>query len=70
MENLVKMTNYTCACNGLTDFECEAQATGNGSYEKFQNLHGKSREITLGEVMFWRVFDIRNHSAAPPLPQS
>ena len=25
-------TDCTCACNGLTNFECEAQATGNGSY--------------------------------------
>ena len=27
-------TDCTCACNGLTNFECEAQATGNGSYLK------------------------------------
>jgi len=33
------------------------QATGNGSCE---NLHGKSREFTLGELIFWRVFDIWN----------
>ena len=34
------------------------QATGNGSCE---NLHGKSREFTLGELIFWQVFDIWNH---------
>ena len=28
----MKLTNHTCACNGLTNFEFEAQATGNGSY--------------------------------------
>ena len=27
----------------------------------FRNLHGKSREITLGELIFWRDFDIWNH---------
>jgi len=31
----VKLTDCTCACNDLTSFECEAQATGNGSYVKF-----------------------------------
>ena len=28
-----------------------------------RNSHGKTREITLGELMFWRVFDIWNHCA-------
>jgi hypothetical protein len=31
---IVKLTNHACACNDLTNFECEAQATGNGSCEK------------------------------------
>jgi len=30
-----------CACNDLTNFECEAQATGNGSCENFQKLAWK-----------------------------
>jgi hypothetical protein len=34
--------DHTCACNDLTNFECEAQATGNGSYVNFQKLAWKS----------------------------
>ena len=30
-KKFVKSTNHTCACNGLRNFECEAQATGNGN---------------------------------------
>ena len=43
----VKLTDHTCACNDLTNFECEAHATGNGSYVNLQ----KTREITLGEFI-------------------
>jgi hypothetical protein len=28
-----------------------------------RKLHGKTREITLGELNFWRVLPIRNHCA-------
>ena len=28
-----------------------------------RNFHGKTCEITLGELMFWRIFDIWNHCA-------
>ena len=35
-------TDCTCACNGLTNFECEAQATGNGSYVNLQKLPWKN----------------------------
>ena len=34
----VKLTDHTCACNNLTHFECEVQATGNGSYVNLQKL--------------------------------
>ena len=26
----------------------------------YRNFHGKTREITLGKLMFWRIFDIWN----------
>ena len=29
-----------------------------------RNFHGKTREIPLGELMFWRIFDIWNHCGA------
>ena len=38
----VKSTDHTCACNDLTSFECEAQATGNGSYLNLQKLAWKT----------------------------
>ena len=37
-KKFVKSTNHTCACNRLTNFECEAQATGNGSYVNLEKL--------------------------------
>ena len=37
-QKFVKLTDHTCACNDLTNFECEGQATGNGSCENFQKL--------------------------------
>ena len=38
---IVKLTDHTCACNDLTNFECESQATGNGRCENFQKLAWK-----------------------------
>jgi len=62
LKKFVKSTNHTCACNGLTNFECEGQATWKRKLCEFaRNFHGKTREITLGELMFWRIFDIWNH---------
>jgi hypothetical protein len=40
--NFVKLTDHTCTCSGLTNFECEAQATGNRSYVNMQNLAWKN----------------------------
>jgi hypothetical protein len=34
----------------------------------FKNLNGKSREITLVELIFWRVFAVWNHCALDLLP--
>ena len=42
VEKFVKLTDHTCACNNLTNFECEAQATGNGSYVNLQKLAWKN----------------------------
>ena len=54
----MKLTDHTCACNNLTNFESEVQAKtrGNGSCENFQKLPWKTREIILGELIFWRIF--------------
>ena len=38
-------------CSDFTNFECKAQATGNGMWI-WRILHGKIREITLGELIF------------------
>ena len=45
----MRLSDHTCACNGLTNFECKAQATGNGMWI-WRILHGKIREITLGKL--------------------
>ena len=37
-KKFVKLTDHTCACNDLTNFECEAQAIGNRSCENFQKI--------------------------------
>ena len=37
-KKFVKLTNHTCACNDLTNFECEAEATGNGTYVNLKKL--------------------------------
>ena len=52
----MKLTDHTCACNDLTNFEREAQATEDGSYVNMQNFNGKTREITLVQLIFWRFF--------------
>ena len=32
LKKIVKLTDHTCACNNLTNFQCEAKAiNGNGS---------------------------------------
>ena len=61
-EKFVKLKDPTCACNDLTNFECEVQAAINRNYV---NFHGKTREITLGELNFWRVLPIWSHCDAP-----
>jgi hypothetical protein len=66
LKKIVKLMDHTCAYNGLTNFECEAQATGNGSCVNMQNLAWKkTREITLVELIFWRVFYLWNRCAVP-----
>ena len=37
-KKFVKLTDHTCACNNWTNFECEVQVTGNGSYVNLQNI--------------------------------
>ena len=41
---IVKLTDHTCACNNLTNFESEVQAKtrGNGSYENVLKLVWKN----------------------------
>jgi hypothetical protein len=39
-KKIVKLSDHTCACNDLTNFECEAQATG--SYVNLQKLAWKN----------------------------
>ena len=48
-EKFVKLTDHTCACNDLTNFERDARIkTGNGSHD---NMIGKTHEITSGELI-------------------
>ena len=42
IQKFVKLTDRNCACNGLTNFKCEVQATGNGSYVNLQKLQWKN----------------------------
>ena len=35
LKKIVKLTDHTCACNDLTNFECGAQVTRNGSLCQF-----------------------------------
>jgi hypothetical protein len=51
-KKVVKLTDHNCACNDLTNFECEAQATGNGSCEIFQKLEWKISWNHLGWTYF------------------
>ena len=41
-EKFVKLMDYTCACNNLTNSKSEAQATINESYMNFQKLAWKN----------------------------
>jgi hypothetical protein len=41
-EKFVKLKDPTCACNDLTNFECEAQAAINRNYVNFQKLAWKN----------------------------
>ena len=41
-KKFVKLKDHTYACNDLTNFECEVQATGNGSYVNLQKLPWKN----------------------------
>ena len=47
-KKIVKLTDHTCACKNLTNFECEAQATGNGSYVNLQKLAWKNSWLIFG----------------------
>jgi hypothetical protein len=38
----MKLSDNTFACKDLTNFECKAQATGNGSYVNLQKLAWKN----------------------------
>ena len=45
LKKFVKLTDHTCACNDLTNFECEANAiTGNGSYVILQVFPSKFQQ--------------------------
>ena len=69
-KKFVKLTNHTCACNDLTNFECEAQATGNGSYVKLQK-HMEKLVKSPGVNLFSADFAIWIHCAMgrPPYIQ-
>ena len=63
LKKFVKSTLHTCACIGLTNFEFEAPKIAKKRRKLeteviwiCRNYHGKTREITLGELMFWRIF--------------
>ena len=54
------MTDYTYACDSLTNFECKTHAmTGNGSYVKLL----KTCEIAFSEVIFGEFLAIWNYCA-------
>jgi hypothetical protein len=59
-----RQANHTCACNGLTNFEYEAHRKPVTEVIWIcRSFHEKTCEITLGELMFWRIFDIWNQCA-------
>ena len=48
-EKFVKLTDHSCACHDLTNFESDACIkAGNGSHD---NMIGKTHEITSGELI-------------------
>ena len=48
-KKFVKLLDHTCVCNDFTNFECEGQATGNGSYVNFtETCNEKTRENHFG----------------------
>ena len=61
IKKYVKLTDHTCACSDLTNFECEVEATGNGIYVNFQKLAWKNSWNHFGWTYFWRVSVIWNH---------
>ena len=65
-QKIVKLTDHTSACNDLTNFECKAQATGNGRYVNLHNLTWKNWWKHFGWTYFWWVLAILNHC----VPQS
>ena len=58
---IVKLTGHTCVCNDLTNFECEAQATGNGSSEHFWETCMENLVNHLG----WTKFLVGFHHLEP-----
>ena len=55
-KKFVKLLDHTCVCNDFTNFECEGQATGNGSYVNLQKLAWKNSWKSLWLNFFQRVF--------------
>ena len=52
----VKLTDHTCACNSLTNFEYEAYAIiGNGNFVNLLNIVGKICEIKFFLNFFWKI---------------
>ena len=48
-KKFVKLLDHTCVCNDFTNFECEGQASGNGSYVNLHKLvQWKTRENHFG----------------------
>ena len=74
IEKLVKLTDHTCACNNLTNFQCEAKAiNGNGSNMNMLKLAYKNSWNHFMWTYFRRVLASWNHCgqlehcAPPPL---
>ena len=62
----MKSSKHTCACNCLANFECERRQPETEVIWICRNFHGKTREINLAELMFWRIVDIWNLCVAWP----
>ena len=61
IQKIVKLTDCTCACNAWQILNVNRRQPETEVMWIFRNFHEKSCEITLGELMFWRIFDIWNH---------